>query len=254
MKDKYTAIIIDDESIGISNLSHSLQLIDKIKVIKSAQNPIIGKELILRDRPDLLFLDVEMPETNGFDLLRDLKEVLSWPMQVIFYTAYNKYLLNALRESAFDYLLKPYTNEEFQLVINHFLNYMDSEEKKKPLQDSLSKICAKDNSHFLITTIKGYRSLRIDDVGYFEYNKERKHWFTIIQNQRIALKRNTTADDILKLATQFTQINQQQIININYLGAIEGKRCIMLPPFEKADELNISRNYFNSVQERFYMI
>lgn len=254
MKDKYTAIIIDDEPSSISNLLNSLENTNKIKVSKTAQDPLLGKELILKEQPDLLFLDVEMPEINGLDLLRELKEMLNWPMHVVFYTAYNQYLLEALRESAFDYLLKPYTDTEFELVINRFLDYMSTEEKKDLLQESFSDLCTKDNSHFLITTIKGYRSLRIDDAGYFEYNKEKKHWQVILENQRIQLKRNTTAEDILKLATQFTQINQQQIININYLGAIEGKRCIMLPPFEKTDNLNISRNFFNSVQDRFYMI
>lgn len=254
MKEKYTSIIIDDEIAGISNLCASLQDIDMIDVTKTVQVPQKGKELILKNKPDLLFLDVEMPEVNGLELLREIKDLVSWPMQVVFYTAYDKYLLEALRESAFDYLLKPYTETEFLMVINRFLHYMQSEEKKGSLQESLSTLYAKDNSHVLITTIKGYRSLRFEEIGYFEYIKEKKHWFVILENQRIQLKRNTSAEDILKLASAFTQINQQQIINISYLSCIEGRKCIMLPPFEKANNLNISRNFFNSVQDRFFMI
>lgn len=254
MKEMYTTIIIDDEPTGISNLCSSLQDIKMIDVIKTAQIPLKGKELILKNKPDLLFLDVEMPEVSGFELLREIKDLVSWPMQVIFYTAYDKYLLEALRESAFDYLLKPYTETEFLMVINRFLHYMQSEEKNGSFQDSLSTLYNKDNSHALITTIKGYRSLKFEDIGYFEYNKEKKHWFVILENQRIQLKRNTSAEDVLKLAPVFTQINQQQIINISYLDSIEGRKCIMMPPFEKADNLNISRNFFNSVQDCFFMI
>lgn len=254
MKEKYTSIIIDDEPEGISNLCASLQDINMIDVIKTVQIPQKGKELILKNKPDLLFLDVEMPEVSGFELLREIKDLVSWPMQVVFYTAYDKYLLEALRESAFDYLLKPYTETEFLMVVNRFLHYMQSEEKKAFLQESLSTLYVKDNSHVLITTIKGYRSLRFEDIGYLEYIKEQKHWFVILENQRIQLKRNTSAEDILKLASAFTQINQQQIINISYLGSIEGRKCIMVPPFEKANNLNISRNFFNSVQDRFFMI
>ncbi|WP_394331138.1 LytTR family transcriptional regulator DNA-binding domain-containing protein [Bacteroides ihuae] len=59
---------------------------------------------------------------------------------------------------------------------------------------------------------------------------------------------------MLKLASSFAQISQQYIINIAYLGMIEGKKCIMQAPFDKVDELIISRKYFNSVQDRFFMI
>ncbi|MFV0404003.1 MAG: LytTR family transcriptional regulator DNA-binding domain-containing protein, partial [Bacteroides graminisolvens] len=112
----------------------------------------------------------------------------------------------------------------------------------------------KDNSHVLITTVRGYQSLRFDEIGYFEYAKESKHWCVILEKQRIQLKRNTTADDIVRLAASFVQINQQQIINISYLRAIEGKKCLMLPPFDQAESLLISRNFFNSVQDRFFML
>ena len=159
-----------------------------------------------------------------------------------------------MRESAFDYLLKPYTETEFLVVINRLLNYMRSEEKKDSLQESLSTLNGKDNSHVLITTVRGYQSLRFDEIGYFEYAKESKHWCVILEKQRIQLKRNTTADDIVRLAASFVQINQQQIINISYLRAIEGKKCLMLPPFDETESLLISRNFFNSVQDRFFML
>ena len=254
MKDKYTAIVIDDEPCGISNLQTSLQGINEMELVQTAPNAAKGKELILKHKPDVLFLDVEMPETSGLELLREIKDAVNWPMQVVFYTAYDKYLLEALRESAFDYLLKPYTETEFLLVINRLLNYMRSEEKKDSLQESLSTLNGKDNSHVLITTVRGYKSLRFDEIGYFEYAKESKRWCVILEKQRIQLKRNTTADDIVRLAASFVQINQQQIINISYLRAIEGKKCLMLPPFDETESLLISRNFFNSVQDRFFML
>lgn len=255
MKDKFSAIIIDDEVIGISNLCTSLESIGKIAIEGTAQTANKGKELILERRPDLLFLDVEMPDMSGLELLRELKDAINWPMQVVFYTAYDKYLLNALRESAFDFLLKPYTNSEFLLVINRFLTHMKSEGKEASLLESLSNLFPRDHSYFLIATIRGYKALREEDIGYFQYIKEKKHWYVMLQNQScIQLKRNTSAEDILKLSSSFTQISQQYIINIAYLGMIEGKKCIMQPPFEKIDKLIISRNFFNSVQDRFFMI
>ncbi|WP_321333499.1 response regulator [uncultured Bacteroides sp.] len=254
MKNRHTAIIIDDELRDTINLSDSLRKAEKIELIGTAQNAKAGKEIILKMKPDLIFLDIEMPYINGIEMLREMKDAISWHLHVIFYTAYNKYLLEALRESAFDYLLKPYTEYEFELVINRFLKHIESSPEQAPFRDSAPTLYTKENSHFLITTIKGYISLKANDIGYFEYIKERRHWMVILEEQAIQLKKNTSAEDILKLDSAFTQINQQQIINIFYLRAIEGKRCVMTPPFEKASNLVISRFFFSSVQERFLML
>jgi len=254
MKKNHTVVIIDDESRDITNLSQSLEKIEKIELVGTAQNAEEGKEVILKTKPDLIFLDIEMPRINGIEMLRELKNAISWHLHVVFYTSYNKYLLEALRESAFDYLLKPYTECEFELVINRFLKHTEFTEQQTPFRDSISTLFSQKNPQFLITTIKGYISLKVNEIGYFEYIKEKRHWMVILGEQVIQLKKNTSAEDILKLNSTFTQISQQQIINISYLQAIEGKRCVMIHPFERASNLVISRFFFSSVQERFFML
>ncbi|MBP1613498.1 MAG: response regulator receiver protein [Bacteroidetes bacterium] len=254
MKNRHTVVIVDDEPKDIINLSVSLRKTEKIELVGTAQNAKEGKEIILKTKPDLIFLDIEMPYINGIEMLRELKDAISWHLHIVFYTAYSKYLLEALRESAFDYLLKPYTEHEFELVINRFLKHTESTQSQTPFKDSVSTLYTKENSRFLITTIKGYISLKANNIGYFEYIKEKRHWMVILDEQVIQLKKNTSAEDILRLNSTFTQISQQQIINISYLQAIEGKRCIMVSPFEKANGLVISRFFFSSVQERFFML
>ncbi len=254
MKEKYTIAIIDDEETAINNLTLSLKGVDSVIITGSAQNGESGKELILNTRPNLIFLDIEMPDMSGFDLLRDIKDMINWRMQVIFYTAYDSYLLKAIRESAFDYLLKPYTNFEFLIVINRFLKYMLDTEKEIDVKNEIDNFSSTNNTPLLISTIKGYRAVKTNEIGYFEYNKDKKRWIAVLEEKNISLKRNTSATDILDLAPIFIQINQQQIINITYLEAIEGKECKLCPPFNKSTSLSISRNYYNSVQERFLSI
>ena len=254
MNKQYNVVIIDDEEIGISNLSRSLSNFSEILIAGTTQSAQTGKDLILEKKPDLLFLDVEMPETSGLELLHDIKNLINWQMQVVFYTAYEKYMLEALRESAFDYLLKPYEENEFQTVMNRFFDSVDKEDKLSSFIDSLSQLIP-ENRTFLIATITGYITLRQEQIGYFEYVKENKHWYVTLQNGKsIQLKRNTKAEDIIKLSKSFAQINQQQIINIDYLAMIEGKRCVLYPPYEEKADLIISRSFLKSVQDKFNLI
>lgn len=255
MKEYYTTAIIDDDQVSINNLVESLKNVDHLKIIGWAKNGLSGKEMILKSKPDLIFLDIEMPDMSGFELLKDIREIITWPMQVIFYTAYDSYLLKAIRESAFDYLLKPYTNCEFLIVINHFFKHISTSIKQydfKSAVDDFSLLPS--DSPFLITTIKGYRVAKANEIGFFEYEKSKKRWSAIFESKLIPLKRNTSASEILMLAPVFAQINQQQIINISYLEAIEGKECILYPPFNKHKSLTISRNYYDSIQDKFMSI
>ena len=76
-------------------------------------------------RPDLLFLDVELPDVLGLNLLSEMRDEVLWDMKVVFYTSYDKYLLQALRESAFDFLLKPFETGDLRVVIERYRNVYD---------------------------------------------------------------------------------------------------------------------------------
>jgi two-component system, LytTR family, response regulator len=254
MKKQYTAVIIDDEQAGITNLRNSLNEVDRIVLIGSSSDAQEAKNLIIHSKPDLIFLDVEMPEMTGFDLMSEIKDKINWPFRVIFYTAYDKYMLDALRVSAFDFLLKPYKETEFREVIDRFLKSADKEADEDNSLKSIDHFLQENPSLFLVSTIRGYRSLAIKEIGYFEYDKANRHWLVVLENQKIPLRRNASCESIVKLSPLFKQINQQQIINLNYLTSIEEKQCVLLPPFENAKNLFISRNFFKSVQDSFFLL
>lgn len=250
---KYTVIIIDDEPQYIEQAAKSIRSYPELALKGTAQNPDKGKELILHHQPDLLFLDVEMPRQTGVELLDDLRDRISWPMQVVFYTAYDKYLLQALRASAFDYLLKPYTEDEMKVVIGRFLKHATANLSSLHFKETLSALLP-DKNRFMIATPTGYQMLRTCDIGYFEYHSIRKIWVVMLSDsKKYQLKRGTKADDILKLSSSFVQISQHTIINFDYLSIIDGLYCKMLPPFQNA-ELKISRNFFKLLQIRFESI
>lgn len=253
-KPAYTSVIIDDEALCIDNLANALQRYSQITLVGTARNVCDGRDLVLQQTPDLLFLDVELGDSSGLEFLHTLRDEVYWPMQVVFYTAYEKYLLEALRESAFDFLLKPFIAEDFDLVINRFLSHVSKIQVDPSFHDRVSRLLP-ENKVLMIATVTGFQLLQKEKIGYFAYSKEQKQWHVeIVDGQRFSLKRSTTAEDILRYATSFVRINQQQIINIDYLCMIKAKECVLQPPFQNGAPFLISRTCFKALQDKFDII
>ena len=115
--DKYKVVIVDDDDVALENLSFELWKDARFSLEGTARNGRKGKKLIMKVQPDLLFLDVEMPDMTGLELLQEIRDYVSWNMRVVFYTAYDKYMIQAIREAAFDYLLKPFRFEDLEECI-----------------------------------------------------------------------------------------------------------------------------------------
>jgi two-component system LytT family response regulator len=113
---KITAIIVDDEPLARSNLTVLLREDPQIEIIGETGSGVDAPSLIRTAKPDLVFLDVQMPECDGFDVLELLGSEI--PPAVIFVTAYDQYALRAFEAGALDYLLKPFDNTRFELALN----------------------------------------------------------------------------------------------------------------------------------------
>lgn len=250
----YTVAVVDDEPVCIRNLRQSLVGFPELTLVGEAQKAEEGIKLVLEKTPDLLFLDVELPGMSGVELLHSLQYRITWPMQVVFYTSYQKYWLDALRESAFDYLLKPYGHEEFSLVIHRFFEHAARQKNLQFFDRKFSELLPA-NQIFMVPDVTGYQLLRINQIGYFTYIHPQRQWnAALTDGKQISLRRNTKAGDILEASSSFVQINQRQIINLNYLCTIRGTNCHLIPPFDGEENLYVSRNYMKTLQEKFYQI
>lgn len=123
----YKVILIDDEAPARSLLKEYLSHYPEMVIIGEANNGVDGIRLVHEFKPDIVFLDIEMPGMNGLEVLRHLKE----NPRVIFSTAYDQYAVNAFELNAVDYLLKPFTRERFNRAIERLLS-----QQQQPL-DSL---------------------------------------------------------------------------------------------------------------------
>lgn len=198
----------------------------------------------------MLFLDVELPDMLGMDLAIKVHEQQNWDMHIVFYTAYNKYLIDALRSYAFDFLLKPVASEELSVVLGRLRGEGNMKNSTTFLADTGHG--AEKISFMVVTPVGDLRVLRVSDIGYFRYISERKIWEVALANGTfIPLKRNTRAENLCAYDTAFVQIHQSYIINMNYLLMVQGCQCVMYPPFNNVDELQVSKKYRKEMMERF---
>jgi len=247
--DRYKVAIVDDDELSLDNLAFGLQKFGDFHLEGTARNGASGKKLIAKVHPDLLFLDVELPDMRGMDLLDSIHESLTWNMKVVFYTAYDKYMMSAIRQSAFDYLLKPFEEDELELIISRFMERIELERKVVSFPSALATTS---QTFMVFTPTNDMRALRPAEIGYFRYCSDRKQWEAILSGQTpLSLKKSTTAEQIVKYAPCFVQIHQSFIINIDYLMIIKDSKCVLYPPFENVAELLVSKKYKKELQDRY---
>jgi two-component system LytT family response regulator len=237
-------IIIDDNKEYLFSLRENLALFPEVEIIGEATQYKNAKQLLLKTQPDLIFLDIEMPGKNGFELLNEVKTEMKHPFKVVFYTAYDKYIIDALRQSAFDYLVKPVEINELKEVLGRY--------KSSILQTAtVDTVPAPDPFTFMVylPVNTGIRFINRRNIVYFHRFKDnligKPSWEVLLNNsERIKLRQNISAEQILDLVGPqiFIKLNKSVLINRNYISLIEYKSriCRLIPPFDEP-RLTISR-------------
>ncbi|MEE9371762.1 MAG: response regulator [Saprospiraceae bacterium] len=168
------AILIDDEKNCLSSLEILLNThCPSVNILRKCQSAQDSLPLIANLEPDLIFLDIEMPEMNGFDLLEQIR---SNPVSVIFTTAFQQYAIKAIRYSALDYLLKPIDPKELVQSVQR----MESQRSKptfEQFQFLIDKISEKEHTHkkLAIPNLEGFKMISIDNIVYCEAGDNYTH-------------------------------------------------------------------------------
>jgi two-component system, LytTR family, response regulator len=254
-KNKLVVVIVDDNPEALFNLESYLQLIPEVVIAGKATDYRKAIKLINETCPDLLFLDIEMPGKNGFELLKIIQEENeNRQFGVIFHTAYDKYTLKALRENAFDYILKPPKEEEIRSAVKRYLEMKTS---NKHVAEVKPTFIGK-NMIALPTTI-GLQFISKSDIVYIECNKykgcSRPSWMVMLNNQQtIRLRNNANSESIIDYlgSSEFVPLSQSVIVNLSYVNTIEYKTrlCYLFPPFYETPLL-VSRQYLAEMRERY---
>lgn len=234
------AIIVDDTQAAIDNLVDKLQKYPDVSVVATAGTGEEGLDMIMRHKPDLLFLDVELPDMTGIELLSQFNDLAEWPCHVVIYTAYTDYMLPAFRNKAFDFLLKPVDDKELDTVISRFYEERDSEKAAVIKDDSIIKN-GNDKLLFYTNTVD-FRLVQIRDICVFSYDHDTRVWMAVAAgcDKPMRLKRNVNKDVLLGIDSSFIQVSQKYIININYLMEVCDNICRFYPPFDNIDYVKVA--------------
>lgn len=234
------AIIVDDEPDGIRTLHKLLQLhCPNVNVIATCSNARLAKQQILQDDPDVVFLDIQMPGKSGLELLTELPEK---NFEVIFVTAHNEYMLQALQYSAADYLLKPVDEDRLMEAVQRVASRLEEgkkEDHRNALLHNLSKSGNPSEMRLCLPTLKGFIVLRSDEIIYCE--AERSYTvFHLDGNRTVTVSRPLLEYDEVLRDTTFLRIHKSFLINLHHVKEYhrgEGGTVIM----SNNDEIEVSR-------------
>ncbi|MBN2213373.1 MAG: response regulator [Bacteroidales bacterium] len=180
MDDQIKALIIDDEELARELVKNYIRNIPEINIIGECSNGFEGMKAIQELKPHLIFLDIQMPKLNGFEML----EILDDTPEVIFVTAHNEYAIKAFEMNAIDYLMKPYSAERLTEAVQKAVKRIKQKEQRpeniqklvrQPLTEKLERVVVKTGIKIKVIPVEKINYLEAQDDYVMIYTDEGKH-------------------------------------------------------------------------------
>lgn len=232
------AILIDDEITSLKNLKQKLEEFCKqVTVVAALDKPEEAIPVIRNSKPDVLFLDIEMPKMSGFRMLEELGD---YEAEIIFTTAYNHYAIDAMRISAFDYLVKPVAIEELEHAVNKLVEKksMQTNERLKILKESIKNNQSQENK-IAVPLIDGLEFIVIKNIVRIESSSSYSRIFLLNGQSILVTKLLKDFEDLLT-PYRFFRVHNSHLINLNYikkyLRGVGGQVLL-----ENGDMIDVSR-------------
>lgn len=223
-------ILIDDEPLARSIVKEYLQRYPQMEILEECNNGFEGVKAIQQHRPDLLFLDIQMPKINGFEML----ELIDQPPAVIFTTAYDEYAIRAFEAHAVDYLLKPFSRERFDKAMQKWLD-QQSTSAAKPATQSLLETAALSPSQSERIVVKLGGKIKIIPVHDIQFLEAADDYVNINTHEGAFLK-NKTMNYFEQLLNPdvFIRTHRSFIVNVHQITRID--------PYEKETHLAVLKS------------
>ena len=213
--EKIKAVLIDDELNSLQNLQQKLEgFCPDVTIVAITQKPEEGILLIRQHQPDVVFLDIEMPRMSGFRMLEELGE---YDFDIIFTTAYNHYSIDAIRISAFDYLVKPIGIEDLQQAVERLSKSLNRQTKEKIdiLKKSLSDNKSQEDK-IAISTSEGIEFIPIKNIIHVESKSNYSKIF-LTDNKSIMVTKILKDFEEMLVPYNFYRVHNSHLINLNYI-------------------------------------
>ncbi len=230
------AIIIDDELHCTQTLESMLLKYTKVEVIAIFNDALQALKKLQVLEADILFLDIEMPYVNGFELLQFYDP---YPWKVVFTTAYNEYAIKALKANAVDYLLKPIMKDDLLEAVDHCLR-LTNENYQKKVEQVVNKDLLNMVQKVAIPSLSGIELLPPEEIIYLEADNNYTKFF-LSDNSEILSSRTLKTFENYLTKIGFVRIHHSHIVNLKYIRRyVKGDGGYIV--LDNGDHLNVSRS------------
>lgn len=238
---KIRTLLIDDEPLACMLLQDMLSAYDDIEIIGICHDGYDGLKNIQQLKPDLIFVDIQMPKITGVEMIELLEEK---PL-IVFSTAYDEYAVKAFEMNALDYLLKPYDNQRIAMAVDKIKakwtgNKADqTSDMNFATPESKQRIVVKENNIIKI--------IPLDQVQYLEAAGD---YIKIITQEKTHIKHGKISHyEQLWSSVNFVRIHRSYLLNMNYLSAIEQYNASHLAILKNKSNLPISKSGFELLKQ-----
>lgn len=236
-------IIIDDEAAGRKMIAQYLADYKEFIIVGEANNGVDAVRLINEFKPDLIFLDVQMPGMTGLDVLTHIEEI----PQVIFSTAFDQYALEAFEVHAVDYLLKPYTKERFRRAIERVRSSETTQNNVRPLAENLLMNREEYPERILVQNARKLINIAVSDIIRIEADGDYSKLVTsandFLSNYGISKLAEKLDDKV------FIRVHRCSIVNVNYIKEVNKYVSSYDIVMQNNSVVRVSRGYMDNLKK-----
>lgn len=240
------SILVDDEKHGRENLVGILkQHCSEVAILGEADSVEHAILLIKKHKPELVFLDIEMPKANGFQLLEHFSDI---NFEVIFVTAYDHYAIKAIRFSAADYILKPINYKDVEIAVERVAKRIQLKEENRRVKQLYRNIHQPSNPRIGLPTADRIEFVEVDKIIRCQGEGNYTHIFFEGKKALFVAKTLVEFEDLLQ-EYSFVRVHKSNLVNLNHVVAYLKKDGGILE-LSNGDEVAVSRRRREMVKEK----
>ena len=223
-----STILIDDEPLARAIIKEYTAAFPQLNIVQECNDGFEGLKAIMQHRPQLIFLDVQMPKINGFEML----ELIEEPPAVIFVTAFDEYAIKAFESHAVDYLLKPFSRERFNKAIEKFLDQSNNHSHPVQAVTESFSLSPQQRQRVVVKISGKIKIIPVEDIHYLEAADD----YVRIHTKEGGFLKNRTMSHFEKSldGNVFVRTHRSFIVNVQQITRID--------PYEKESYVAILKN------------
>ena len=239
------AVVIDDEPLARSIVSEYLRSYPEIEIVQECNDGFEGLKSITQHKPELIFLDIQMPKINGFEML----ELMEEPPSVIFTTAFDEYAIKAFEAHAIDYLLKPFSKERFDKALQKWMLQRQVPAKKTGSSLMQQEVIRQPEERNRVVVKEG-SNIRIIPVADIHYIEAYDDYVKIFTEKEMFLKKKTMTyfENVLD-TDQFIRVHRSYILQLSQITRIEPlEKDTHIARLRKGGTIPLSKTGYNRLK------